>query len=173
MGARGERSPDLNRYAKGARFEHKIMDHLVGLGYSCIRAAGSKGDTKIDIVAFKEGFPIMLIQAKTDGKISKAEWDRVFEVSQWYGHGVCVPVLAANGPKGVGVTYTRILGQRVLYARSQPCRPYRPGVVEVPRVRIGWVPNIRAAAGDPEVVDITSLVSSVDLGTADLPEIES
>jgi hypothetical protein len=167
MGARGERSPDLNRYAKGARFEHKVMDHLVDLGYSCIRAAGSKGDTKIDIVAFKEGFPIMLIQAKTDGKISKAEWDRVLQVSQWYGHGLCVAVLAANGPKGVGVTYTRILGQRVLYARSQPCEPYLPGIVKRPTGRVYWVDSIDSPNSRTRIYDLGEAISSIDL-----PEVE-
>lgn len=116
----------MSHYAKGARFEHKVRDHLVELGYSVIRSAGSKGDAKVDLIAFHPSRPMMLIQCKTDGSISKAEWDRLREVAGWYG-GLCVPVLASNGPKGRGVTYVRLTGDRVPYARSQPCEPYEPG----------------------------------------------
>ncbi len=115
----------MSHYAKGTRFEHKVRDNLESLGYSVIRSAGSKGDSKVDLVAFHPAYPLMLVQCKTDGKISKAEWDRVHEVAGWY-EPRAVAVLASNGPKGRGVTFTRIVGKRVPYARSQPCTPYDP-----------------------------------------------
>lgn len=124
---------DLNRYAKGTRFENKIRDDLGDRGYLVVRAAGSKGRAKIDLVAFRLGMPMMLIQAKTSGTISKHEWDRIFTVAGWY-PGMSVAVLASNGPKGRGVTYTRLTGLRTLYARSQPCVDYDPGPV-IPEIR--------------------------------------
>ncbi len=122
--------PNRN-YEKGVRFERKIMEHLAGseddpgLGYLVMRAAGSKGHTKIDIVAFHPELPIMLIQAKEDGNITATEWNRILEVAGWY-DGAAVPVVAVNGLKGRGVRYYRLLGERVPYARTQPCRTYFP-----------------------------------------------
>lgn len=128
--------PNRN-YQKGTRFERKVIDHLAGneregiegFGYTVVRAAGSKGDSKADLIAFHPTLPIMLIQCKTDGKISKAEWDRLYEVASWY-PGTCVPVLASNGPKGRGVTWVQLTGERVPYARIQPCRTYFPCCAE-------------------------------------------
>lgn len=120
------------QYEKGVRFERKVMEDLAGsddssgLGYSVMRAAGSKGRTKIDIIAFHPTLPMMLIQAKENAQISACEWNQVFEVSRWYPDGVCVPVLAVNGLKGSGVRYYRLLGERVLYSRTQPYRIYFP-----------------------------------------------
>lgn len=115
-----------NRYAKGTRFEHKVMDDLVSRGWSVMRAAGSKGETKIDVMAFKEGFPMLMIQAKVNGQISKEEWDRVYDVAEWYSPGwtggkrAAIPVIAANGIGGRGVTYMILEGHKIPYARSQP-----------------------------------------------------
>lgn len=112
------------QYEKGTRFEGKVRDDLEALGYSVIRAAGSKGDSKIDLVAFHPEQPQLLIQCKADGKISKKEWDRVYTVSGWY--PLSVPLLAYNGVNGHGVRYTRIEGLRIPYARLQPCQEYTP-----------------------------------------------
>lgn len=121
MGARG-----THHYAAGTRFEHKVIDDLMGKGWVTMRAAGSKGGSKIDVIAFKPGFPMLMIQCKTSGSISKAEWDRLHEVAGWYGTQYhprpAIPVLAMNGPAGRGVTYMEIFGERVLYGRSQPWR---------------------------------------------------
>lgn len=132
---------DLQRYAKGTRFEYKIRDDLSSRGYLVVRAAGSKGKAKIDLVAFRLGAPMMLIQAKTGGAISKLEWDRVFMVAGWY-PGVSVAVLAVNGPKGRGVTYTRITGLRVPYARVQACVDYDPGPVLPDAEAMTFVPYV-------------------------------
>lgn len=120
-------------YEKGVRFERKIIEDLAGneekdlpgLGYSVMRSAGSKGSHKLDLVAFHFDLPMMLIQAKEDGKIGKDEWDRVYEVAGWY-PASCVPVVAVNGLKGRGVRYYRLDGPRIHYGRVQPFRTYFP-----------------------------------------------
>lgn len=110
----------MTHYAAGTRFEHKAIDDLEANGYEIIRAAGSKGRTKVDIAALKPG-QLLFVQAKRDGKLGPAEWDRVYEVAGWVG---AIPLLAANGPRGRGVVYTRLLGRKVPHARVQPCEPF-------------------------------------------------
>ncbi|MCZ7434780.1 restriction endonuclease [Micromonospora sp. WMMC241] len=110
----------MSHYQAGTRFEHKIRDDLRDNGYEVMRAAGSKGASKVDLVALKPG-QLLFIQAKRSGTLPPAEWDRVFEVAGWVG---AVPLLAANGPRGRGVVYTRLLGRKVPRARTQPCEPF-------------------------------------------------
>lgn len=105
----------MTGYAVGTRFEHKVRDHLHENGYEVVRAAGSKGGTKADLIAFKPG-QLLLIQCKRDGKLSAAEWDRLVEVAGWVGG---VALLAANGPRGRGVHYQRLLGPKRPRARVQ------------------------------------------------------
>jgi len=106
----------MTGYAVGTRFEHKVSRHLEENGYVLVRAAGSKGGTKADLLAFKPG-QLLLVQCKRDGKLPAAEWDRLVEVAGWVG---AVPLLAANGPAGRGVVYTRLLGPKRPRARVQP-----------------------------------------------------
>lgn len=98
----------MSHYAKGTRFEHKVRDDLIANGYLVMRAAGSKGGTKADLVAFKPGQQL-LIQCKTDGRITAGEWDQVVTVAGWVG---AVPILAVNGVNGRGVLYVRLLGPK-------------------------------------------------------------
>lgn len=138
-----------SKYQKGTRFEHKVRDDLESRGYMVVRAAGSKGATKIDLIAFKIGVPMMLIQAKTGtAQITKIEWDMIFSISEWY-RGVSVPVVAENGPKGRGVTYSRITGKRVKFARVQPCQPYDPGPV-LPIRQVDFIDNVSIVIHDPD-----------------------
>lgn len=109
-----------NHYAKGTRFERKTRTHLAANGYTVIRAAGSKGSAKVDLVAIKPGQQLY-IQCKDDGCLPPGEWDRLVEVSAWVG---AIPVLAANGPRGRGVTYTRLLAPKQRGKRIQPCEPF-------------------------------------------------
>lgn len=110
----------MTAYGTGRRFEWKVRDHLAENGFEVIRAAGSKGGSKIDLLALKPGQAVF-VQCKSDGKIGPAEWDRLVEVAGWVG---AVPVLAGNGPRGRGVVYTRLLGPKVPRARTQPCEPF-------------------------------------------------
>lgn len=98
----------MTHYASGTRFEHKTRDDLQANGYDVIRAAGSKGSTKVDLAAFKPG-QLLLIQCKANGALPASEWDRIVEVAGWVG---AIPILAANGVRGRGVTYIRLLGPK-------------------------------------------------------------
>lgn len=109
-----------NHYAKGARFEWKTRDDLADNGYEVVRAAGSKGSTKMDLLAIKPG-QILFVQCKANGTLPPDEWDRLVEVAAWVG---AVAVLASNGPRGRGVTYTRLLGPKRRGCRIQPCEPF-------------------------------------------------
>lgn len=113
MGARG-----TNHYAKGTRFEHDVMDDLHdNHGFACMRAAGSKGSTKIDVVAFKPGYPLLFIQAKAGPSVSKEEWDRLYEVASWY-PGAAIAVVASKVPGRKEPDYYKITGPKILYARA-------------------------------------------------------
>jgi hypothetical protein len=112
----------MSHYAQGTRFEHKVRDDLAANGYEVVRAAGSKGSSKIDLLAIKPG-QMLFIQCKRTGVIGPDEWNRVHEVAGWVS---ALPVLAANGPLGRGVTYVLLLGpkRRGVPLRNQPCRTF-------------------------------------------------
>lgn len=110
----------MSHYRKGADFERKIVNHLIENGYFAMRAAGSKGGSKADIIAFKPG-QLLLIQAKTDGKLSAAEWNQILKVAGWVGG---VPLLAMNGARGQGVLYRRLLGPKIPRSVLQPIEPF-------------------------------------------------
>ncbi|MFG2165539.1 PDDEXK family nuclease [Micromonospora chersina] len=110
----------MSHYAAGTRFEHKIRDDLRDNGYEVMRAAGSKGASKVDLVALKPS-QLLFIQAKRSGALPPDEWNRIVEVAGWVG---AIPILAANGPRGRGVVYTRLLGPKTPRARVQPCEPF-------------------------------------------------
>jgi Holliday junction resolvase len=111
-------APGAKHYAKGTRFEHEVMDDLHdNHGFACMRAAGSKGSTKIDVVAFKPGYPLLFIQAKSGPAVSKEEWDRLYEVAGWY-PGAAIPVIANKVPGKRKPEYYKIIGPKILYARA-------------------------------------------------------
>lgn len=116
----GATAKGKNHYGKGTRFEHKTRDDLTANGYDVMRAAGSKGSTKVDLIAVKPG-QLLFIQCKATGTLPPAEWDRIVEVAAWVG---AVPLLAANGPNGRGVLYTRLNGPKRRNCRIQPCEPF-------------------------------------------------
>lgn len=118
----------MTHYQTGTRFEHKVIADLADNGYVLIRAAGSKGSSKVDLVAMKPG-QLLFIQCKRSGALPPDEWDRVVEVAGWVD---AVPLLAANGPKGRGVTYTRLLGVKRRGCRIQPCEPFLLDLLAVP-----------------------------------------
>lgn len=109
----------MSHYAKGARFEHKVIAALEKAGFTCIRSAGSKGDSKIDVIAIRPG-ALLFVQCKTDGTLRKSEWDRILEVSRWVG---ATAALASNGVNGRGIVLSELTGEKVAYARVQPMVP--------------------------------------------------
>lgn len=110
-----------SHYAQGTAFERKVINDLVGWGYVTIRAAGSKGTGKIDVVAFHPVGPQLLVQCKRTGDISPGEWNRIREVAGWAG---AVPLLAENGPHGRGVTYWRLVADKVPRSHHKPRELY-------------------------------------------------
>lgn len=111
----------MSAYGRGRTFEWLVRDHLAENGYSVIRAAGSKGNAKVDLIALKPG-QILFVQCKsTAGALGPDEWDRLVEVSGWVS---AVPILAAKGGRGQGVQYTRLLGPKRRGARIQNVEPF-------------------------------------------------
>lgn len=110
----------MSAYGRGRKFEWDVRDHLADNGYSVIRAAGSKGDAKVDLIALKPG-QILFVQAKTSARIDPAEWDRLVEVASWVG---ALPIVASKAGRGLGIRYERLLGPKVPRARTQPVEPF-------------------------------------------------
>lgn len=110
----------MSHYASGRRFEWAVRDDLFANGYEVIRAAGSKGGSKVDLIALKPS-QLVFVQCKGTGTLPPSEWDRLVEVSAWVG---AIPVLAAKGGRGQGIAYTRLLGAKRPRARTQPCEPF-------------------------------------------------
>lgn len=108
-------------YQSGRAFEWKVRDHLAENGYSVIRAAGSKGNAKVDLIALKPS-QLLFVQCKsTAGALGPDEWDRLVEVAGWV---EALPILAAKGGRGQGVQYTRLLGPKRRGARIQNVEPF-------------------------------------------------
>jgi Holliday junction resolvase len=105
----------MTHYNNGRSFEYKVIDDLSVSGWVSVRAAGSKGTTKADIIAFHPTRGIMLVQCKTNGIISAEEWNRLHEVAGWNGNTAVI----AERPKRGKIAYWRITGKRV---------PYKPTV---------------------------------------------
>ncbi len=110
----------MTRYESGRRYEWVVRDDLAANGYVVSRAAGSQGNSKVDLFAFKPG-QLLFVQVKRTGALGPAEWNRLVEVAGWVG---AVPILAAKGGRGEGVRYTRLLGPKVPRARTQPVEPF-------------------------------------------------
>lgn len=106
----------MTHYNNGRSFEYKVMDDLSVSGWVSVRAAGSKGSTKADIIAFHPERGIMLVQCKTNGIISAEEWNRLFQVAGW---NVNTTAVIAERPARGKIAYWAITGERV---------PYKPSV---------------------------------------------
>ena len=99
----------MSKYSRGADFERVVVKHLEMRGYLAFRCAGSKGNSKVDVVAFapkpelysaKNFNPLsgcdgndVLIQCKLSGAISKSERDTLFNAAAEFN---CIPVLASK-----------------------------------------------------------------------------
>ena len=94
----------MSGYSNGRAYEYKIRDHLISFGYSCIRAAGSKG--KADLVALRPG-EVLLVQVKMAGlQIAPHERRGLLELARITGG---VP-LVAHKPDRKPITYRRLTG---------------------------------------------------------------
>ena len=102
----------VSRYRAGADFERKVRDVLKEQGaiYVC-RSAGSKGP--VDLIAFYPARTkswnwnyIHFVQAKRDGRISKADQWALCELARMCG---AVPILAKAGPRGTPVVLETLM----------------------------------------------------------------
>lgn len=117
----------VNRqYQNGRTFEYKVMNDLASFGFESVRAAGSKGGTKADIVAFHPTGVIMLVQCKTNGIISAEEWNRLYEVALW--SPATRPIIADRPARGK-IGYWLITGERVPYKPDRNRIPFNPALI--------------------------------------------
>ena len=120
----------MTHYNNGRSFEYRVMEDLSVSGWVSVRAAGSKGSTKADIIAFHPTKGIMLVQCKTNGIISAEEWNRLHEVAGWNGNTKAV---IAERPKRGKIAYWEITGERVPYKPAKNRIEYFPHQ-EIPAV---------------------------------------
>jgi Holliday junction resolvase len=103
-------------YEAGREFEWKIQKDLERRGFVTIRAAGSAGEAKVDIIAVDPLGVHLWIQAKADGRIGPTEWNTLRMCSGWAG---ATPILARKGPRGIFVIYEELLQDKIPYSRSK------------------------------------------------------
>ncbi len=118
----------MAQYHRGATFERTVIEHLEGFGWASVRAAGSKGDTKSDIVSFHPTGLIMLVQCKLNGIISAEEWNRIHEIALW---GPTTLAVIADKPARGKIGYWRITGERIPYKPNMNREPFDPAVSPV------------------------------------------
>lgn len=110
-----------SHYAQGTAFERKTIAALEREGYVTVRAAGSKGGGKVDVIAVHPFGPQLWVQCKRTGAIPPGEWNRLRECAGWAG---AVPVLASNGPNGRGVTFEHLYADKIPRSHTKPKRLY-------------------------------------------------
>lgn len=124
-----------NHYANGTQFERKVSGSLADVGMAVVRAAGSKGAGKMDLVAFAPDGRVLIIQCKATGAISPGEWSRLVEVAGWAtrmglpGGQTVVPLVAMRGPRAKpGQPWTprflRLAESKVPRSRNWPWKLY-------------------------------------------------
>ena len=69
----------MSNYDRGANFERRCQKRLEKEGWFVIRSAGSH--SLIDLAAFKGG-EVILVQCKTDGKLSINEREQLKELAR-------------------------------------------------------------------------------------------
>lgn len=111
----------MSLYAKGRRYEWKVRDHLHEAGFTVVRAAGSKGDSKIDLIALHPDGRVLFVQCKKDGFLPPGEWNRLVEVARWSG---ALPVVASGGGAHVGLWL--LTAMKIPRSRTYPMEIYIP-----------------------------------------------
>ena len=67
------------RYDRGRKLEYETAADLIPRGWIVLRMAGSHGAA--DLIAARNGQIPLVIQCKKDGKISRAERDKLLELA--------------------------------------------------------------------------------------------
>ncbi len=96
----------MSQYSRGADFERVVVKHLEKQGYLSFRCAGSKGASKVDVIALSAiGIPYhsvvevedpyrpLLIQCKLSGVVSEYELKQLKEAAEKFG---CLPLLVSK-----------------------------------------------------------------------------
>ena len=91
----------MSHYSRGASFERAVAADLTKRGYVTTRAAGSHGIA--DVVALKDGQSPLLVQCKTNGKMSAAEIRALRQAAHKAG---AIPIKASRPRRGV-ILYER------------------------------------------------------------------
>lgn len=118
------------RYNQGRQFETKVSRWLADRGLAVMRAAGSKGTGKMDLVAFSPDGRVLIIQCKTTGQISPAEWNRLVEVAGWAPWARPAPV------RPFVIPLVAMRGERARPGQEWAPRFMRLAEPKVPRSRI-------------------------------------
>lgn len=92
-----------SHYAAGRRVEYRVIHHLTDEGYTCTRAASSKGAA--DVIAIKDG-QVLLVSVKLTRWPGPDERQALVRVADCL-PGVAVPLVAIGMPS---LTYWRLTG---------------------------------------------------------------
>lgn len=121
----------MTHYDRGRSFEYRVIDDLEVSGWVSVRAAGSKGPTKADIIAFHPVKGIILVQCKINGIVSAEEWNRIYEVSGWTPG---TKAIIAERPKRGVIAYWQITGERIPYKPAMNRIEYLPHTLAIGRI---------------------------------------
>lgn len=93
----------MSHYEAGRRYEYRVIHELTADGYTCTRAASSKGAA--DVIAIKEG-QVLLVNVKASTFPPPAERAALLRVAACI-PGVGVPIVAIGRPR---LTWWRLTG---------------------------------------------------------------
>lgn len=112
------------KYIKGSTFERAVAIFLrERINAAVVKAAGSKGEAKADLVAFVPDGRVLLIQCKaTDPKLGPDEWNALYRVSRW--NHLAVALVATKGARGQGPTFYSLDRPRKARSRDWPWSHY-------------------------------------------------
>lgn len=96
-----------SNYSRGARFEYRVRDALIALGYIVIRAAGSHGIA--DLVALHR-HRLLLVQCKRNGTCPPAEREELERLADALTGDVRVDAIIASAPTPrAGILFAEVL----------------------------------------------------------------
>ncbi len=110
----------MTGYSRGTALENRFVHHLETNGYAVIRAAGSKGSTKADLIAIKPR-QALLVQVKRGRVPSAPDWNRLVEVAGMLTDGIAI--FGTVDRRGRLVMF-RLTGPKVPFMRLSAMTPF-------------------------------------------------